>query len=650
MAPPENFEVNIIAQLLRAEPARPAKTGPSSSFWHRLHEEGLSEETITTFFTSRFRIPRVRLATNDGSGTGAAWHLQSRKAVGPLPTISHTLDILPEALARRHVCLPLHLQGKKLFLCMANPANLHAIHEVEFHTGYTVLPAVATRSEIWDEIERYYGVSQNPPPQVAPTSSATSELEWLQPEPLSVDLDEWSTCQAASEPPVVHLSNLILVEAMENFASDIHIEPGETEVRIRNRVDGMLRDSLVVSKAIHAGLVSRIKILANLDISERRRSQDGHIRARFRREGVRLRVSTLPTEFGEKVVLRILGSAKGIPAIADLGMEPDQIRQLQDAMTQPQGMILATGPTGSGKTTTLYSVLAAKRSRELNIVTIEDPIEYHLGGVNQVRVNPKAGMTFANCLRSILRQDPDVILVGEIRDLETAQIAFHASMTGHMVLSSLHTNTALGTVSRLLELGIEPFLLTSCVNLVIAQRLVRKVCLHCREPYEPPRGLLERIGWTDPEMHFVQGRGCLECSQTGYSGRIGLFEILPLTAGVQDALNRKADESELLAAARAAGMRLLREDAACKVRRGVTTLEEIQRVIHLSEEGFSPCPQCSALVQNSCSVCPSCLTQREQPCPACGHALEAGRKECPQCHRAAEARGAPEKRRGSWLH
>ncbi|MFQ5776554.1 MAG: ATPase, T2SS/T4P/T4SS family [Terriglobia bacterium] len=598
------------------------------SFWEILLEEkGVSEEWLAELFSRRLRVPRVRLA---------------------MEPIDRTGNLIPEALARRYLCLPLRLREKKLVLCLANPADLNAIREVEFHTGWCVSPVVATRSEIREEIERYYA-DPNPLADIAQNTWETQELEWFEPESPNLNLDEGASRRAAEEAPVVRLANLIIAEALTHQASDIHIEPSDNGVRVRNRVDGLLRDVLMVPKWIHAGLVSRIKILANLDISERRRAQDGQLGVRFRQQPVQVRVSTLPTRDGEKVVLRVLGAGHGIPSVSTLGLEPEDAERLLAAVAQPQGMILVTGPTGSGKTTALYSALAAKKTPELNIVTIEDPIEYHLDEANQVQVNPRAGMTFANCLRSILRQDPDVILVGEIRDQETAEIAFHAAMTGHMVLSSLHTNTALGSIYRLLELGIEPFLVSSCVNLVMAQRLVRKVCQNCCASYAPSATLLKRLAWGDQKTKFVRGTGCSECSQTGYLGRTGLFELLPFTPEVQEALNEKANEGHLLKVARASGMRLLLEDAIAKIKKGVTTVEEVVRVTYLREEAVSHCPGCRALVRPSYSACPYCLTQFQYLCSSCGQELKKGWKICPYCNRKTTLESAGEGERRRWL-
>ena len=586
------------------------------SLWDLLLETPkLPEDVLADLFAQQFRIPRVRLAEE---------------------AIDRGLEPLPEKLARRHACVPLRLEHGRLVVCLANPANLDAIREVEFHTGCTVAPVVATRTEVLAELDRAY-VGHGSLADVVRNTWESQELEWFHDDGEEIDLDESESRRAAEAGPVVRLVNLMIMEALRNFASDIHIEPGENEVHVRNRVDGLLRDVMVLPKWLHAGIISRVKILANLDISERRRSQDGHIGVNFRNKRVDLRVSTLPTRDGEKVVMRILGSGKGIPEIETLGMNSSDLQQLLTSVGQPQGIVLVTGPTGSGKTTTLYSALARRQSPDLNVVTIEDPVEYYLPGINQVQVAPKAGMTFANCLRSILRQDPDVILLGEIRDTETAEIAFRAAMTGHLVLSSLHTNTALGTVYRLMDLGIESFLVSSCLNLVVAQRLVRTICPHCRENYTPAEKNLERLGWEDAGHKFVRGKGCGECGRTGYSGRIGLFEALPLTPEVQDAIGQRAPDSTMQKVARAAGMRLLVEDAKDKIKAGVTTVEEVLRVVHLRDIVPVPCPSCKAMVQPNFAACPYCLAALRQVCGGCGAEMKKDWKICPFCNHATEA-------------
>jgi len=386
-------------------------------------------------------------------------------------------------------------------------------------------------------------------------------------------------------------------------------------------------------------VVSRLKILAKLDIAERRLPQDGRVSVRYQGRSVDLRVSTLPTHFGEKMVLRVLGGATA-PAIDSLGLSPDQQRLLESAIQQPQGMILVTGPTGSGKTTSLYALLAWYHRPEVNIVTVEDPIEFQLAGINQVQVNPKAGLTFASALRSILRQDPDVILVGEMRDRETVEIACQAAMTGHMVLSTLHTNSAIGAVTRMLDLGVDPGVLATSVTLVIAQRLVRRVCKECREEYEPGEAVRNRVGMFGPPTPVYRGRGCPACGGTGYSGRIGIYEFFRPTNAVKKLINERASEAEMRLAARQGGMAPLREDAIGKIKAGITSPDEVLRVVQVDENEM-PCPGCQALIEADFATCPYCRRNLKATCTACGQALRLEWTLCPYCNTSTTAEPKP---------
>src|SRR3990167_3928776 len=425
--------------------------------------------------------------------------------------------------------------------------------------------------------------------------------------------------------------NLVIQDGIKQGASDIRIEPTLHDVQVRTRVDGLLRDFMQVPKWLHGPLVSRLKILSKLDIAERRLPQDGRIKVNIENRGVDLRVSTLPTHFGEKVVLRVLGSGRAIPPTTSLGMKAEDLQTLKNATEQPQGMILVTGPTSSGKTTSLYSILNEKKNPAINIITVEDPIEFQLQGINQVQVNTKAGLTFAACLRSILRQDPNVILVGEIRDLETAEIAFHASMTGHLVLSTLHTNSTTATVARLLDLGVDPFLIGTSVNLIMAQRLGGGVCEPGQEPHQPSEKLLERLHLEGTDLAFFHGRGCDACSKTGYSGRVGVYELLRMTPTIKDLINRKAPESELRKAAVAAGTTLLLQAAMEKVKEGATSIEEVLRVIQLQEDEIIRCPNCGSLINLDFATCPYCLFSLKVVCEACGQELKPEWRICPYC-------------------
>jgi type II secretory ATPase GspE/PulE/Tfp pilus assembly ATPase PilB-like protein len=585
-------------------------------FWDvLLQEKNITEDKIADLFAQRLKIQRICMANE---------------------TLDPSLDIIPEQMARKNTYLPLALLDRKIVLCMANPVDMDAIREVEFLTGFSVSPVVSTRSEILDAINRFYADAHGLK-SLLKNAVESQELRVVQPEPVAVELDDVKSLEEAQQAPVVQLVNLILQGALREFASDVHIEGHETEVQVRYRVDGLLRDRMQIPKSLQAGITSRIKVLSGLDISEKRRPQDGHLCVTFQQKRVDLRVSTLPNRSGEKIVMRVLGSGKAIPTLNQLGMEASDLELLQHAISQSQGMILVTGPTGSGKTTSLYSALSAKRSKELNVITIEDPIEFHLPGVTQVQIATKAGLTFGSTLRSVLRQDPDVILVGEIRDEETAEIAFHAAMTGHLVLSSLHTNSALATIHRLLKLGIEPFLVGSSVNLVIAQRLVRTVCQNCATTYKPSMKLLARLGLNGQEGEFHRGKGCGKCGGSGYAGRLGLYEVLAFTPAVQEAIDQNLTGESLLEVARSAGMRPLLEDGLEKIKKGITTVEEVLRVVSVGEQAVIPCPDCGAPTRSNFLSCPFCLASLRKICRSCNQELESGWKICPYCAQPSDS-------------
>jgi type IV pilus assembly protein PilB len=520
-----------------------------------VRERQLPEETVADAFSTWLNMPRVRLDSILIDGDAA------RTVTG--------------RLARKHTCLPIRFKGTNLVLAMANPMDRRAIRDVELASSRGVSPVVASRSEILTRIDEHYG----------PADANATDTDFLirvtgGTDVLDLDLEQADPLQDGETTSPVRLCSQILVDAIKSRASDIHIEPGGQEMRVRLRIDGMLRDYIELPHWMCAALVSRLKILAKLDIANQRLPQDGRIKARTRDRRIDLRVSTLPTHFGEKAVLRLLGSGS-TPTLGALGLSLDERALFDDAVSQPQGLILVTGPTGAGKSTTLYSMLTSRPPTEVNIVTIEDPIEYQVPGASQVQVDVKAGLTFAGCLRAILRQDPDLIFVGEMRDLETAEIGFQAALTGHLVFSTLHTNGSLAAIERLLDLGIKPLLVTSATNLIVAQRLARRVCISCREPYLPPASALLKLHLRADSQEFVHGTGCQECGNTGYSGRVGIFEILRLTPRLKELINRRATESELKTAARDAGTRFLLEDALSKMREGLTTVEEILRVIRI---------------------------------------------------------------------
>ena len=582
-------------------------------------EERVPEEAVADAFTERLRLPRVRVAT----------FLLDEEA----------LRRVPERLARKHQCLPLVIEGRMLVLAMADPADYLAIQDIEFAANMTVKPMAATLSEILEGIDERYGAEDRIGTFLANVPDAP-DLTIVSEDPAGLSVDVADSVEATTVAPVVKMCNLLIYDALKSSASDVHIEPALHDLQVRMRVDGVLRDYTRVPKWLHGPVVSRLKILAKLDIAERRLPQDGRVNVQYQGRSVDLRVSTLPTHFGEKMVLRVLGGAKA-PAIDSLGLAPSQQRQLENAIQQPQGMILVTGPTGSGKTTTLYALLAWHHKPEVNIVTVEDPIEFQLAGINQVQVNPKAGLTFASALRSILRQDPDVILVGEMRDHETVEIACQAAMTGHMVLSTLHTNSAIGAVTRMLDLGIDSAVLATSLTMVIAQRLVRRICNECREEYEPGETVRHRAGLFGDHVPVFRGRGCPACGGTGFSGRIGIYEIYRPTNAVRKMINDRASEADLRMAARQSGMVPLREDAVAKIRAGITSPDEVLRVVQVDENEV-PCPGCKALIEVDFATCPYCRRNLKTNCRSCGQALRVEWTLCPYCNTSTAAETKPD--------
>ncbi|MBI3664596.1 MAG: Flp pilus assembly complex ATPase component TadA [Acidobacteria bacterium] len=587
-----------------------------------LSEHNITEEQLAQAFATHLRIYLVKLAAT--------------------PADPDAIKLVSETLARKHLCVPLRVEsdarhgdaggsGRRagLVLAMANPTDLAALQDVEFATGCQVKPVVATHGDIRDALARYYAPETYLDDLLRNATENTDELVLTGDE--EEELDEVQE-DSRKQGPAVKMVNLILLRGLRELVSDIHIEAGHDDATVRMRKEGLLRDCMKMPNWLQPAVVSRLKVLAKLDISERRRPQDGRIKVKYEQREMDLRVSTLPTHFGEKVVLRILGSGQQVPSPSSLGLKPEDLEVLKQAADQPQGLILVTGPTGSGKTTTLYSLLNEKLNPTINIITVEDPIEFQLAGINQVQVNHKAGLTFASTLRSILRQDPDVILIGEIRDLETAEIAFHAAMTGHLVLSTLHTNSTVATITRLLDLGVDPVLIASSLNLVVAQRLVRKICENCREEYQPTARQLERFHLEDSVWKFQHGRGCDTCGGTGYSGRQGIYELLRITPTLKELITHKAPEPELRRAAHNVGTSLLLDGALELVRTGTTTLDELLRVVQTEEDEARRCPKCSALVTAEFSTCPSCLHVLKCVCHSCKQELKPDWKICPFCN------------------
>jgi len=483
------------------------------------------------------------------------------------------LTILPEQAIRRYQVLPLRAEGDALVLGMVDPLDVLALDDIRRIADRDLIPAVITQDGFLHAVNQYPALE----------TSLDQVIQEIRPSEVGEDepgLDKLR--EIVDEAPVVRLVNLVLVQAVRQGASDIHVEPQETQVRIRYRIDGTLYNVMTAPKHVQAAGVSRIKIMATMNIAERRVPQDGRIELRVDGREIDLRVSTIPTVFGEKVVMRILDKRAALVGIDRLGLVGDDNQRFESLVTKPYGIILITGPTGSGKTTTLYAILNRLNKTEVNIITIEDPVEYQLAGISQVQINPKAGLTFANGLRSFLRQDPDIIMVGEIRDEETARIAIHAALTGHLVLSTLHTNDASGAVTRMVDMGIEPFLVSSSVIGVVAQRLIRVLCTRCRESYVPPAEVIARYGLAgpdDPAPTLYRAKGCEACNNIGYKGRIGLFEIMVMDDDVRNLVVKEVASDVIKRAGVAAGMRTLQQDGISKVLNGMTSLEEMLRVV-----------------------------------------------------------------------
>ncbi len=523
------------------------------------------------------------------------------------------VGLIPRPMAVSARVIPIAVQHGELILAMANPQDMHAIDMARFASGVEVSPRVAAAGEIAEAIEQLYTVSDSVD-QIIRNVAHNQGIEIVNG---GEEEDEEDTLQLKKKSelaPVVRLANSVIFQAVQARASDIHVEPKQHHTAVRNRVDGMLVPSMEFPHWVHASLVSRLKIMSGMDIAERRVPQDGRISLKLESRRIDLRVSTLPTKYGEKVVVRVLDSTLNVLSIRDLGFLPDDLRRVTGMLGE--GMLLMAGPTGSGKTTTAYSLLGELVTRGINIISVEDPIEYGMEGMNQVQVNPKTGLTFAKALRSILRQDPDAVFVGEIRDGETAEIAMRAAMTGHILLSSLHTNDAISTISRLVDLGVDGVLVASSLGGVISQRLLRLICSRCREQTEPDVETVGRLTQVLGEGHLsfalYKGRGCAYCQHTGYRGRIGAFEVLRVTGEVRELITRGASEAALREAAGNAGMKLMVEDGLEKVRQGLTTVAELDRVV-LMPTTHEPPP--------AAARCPGCQQPRHaewRQCPFCG--------------------------------
>ena len=495
--------------------------------------------------------------------------------LGEYPVDRAAVALLPGALCRRYTVLPIGFVDGAMVLAMANPGNVLALDDARAMSGLAVRPVVATHDDLMVAIDRYCRADEE-------IDELASAFEESQPDPLESDLSRIGD-YVEDDAPIVRFVNILVTQAIQDRASDIHIEPTENDLLVRYRIDGVLHEMQRSPKQIQSGVISRLKIMSDIDIAERRKPQDGRMSVMHNGRKIDLRVATLPTVWGEKVVMRILDNSTATLNLRDLSFLEDNFQTYQESYTKPYGMILVTGPTGSGKSTTLYATLHSVSRPEINVITVEDPVEYRLPGINQVQVNPKAGLTFASALRSILRSDPDVVLIGEIRDHETAQIAIEAALTGHLVLSTLHTNDAPSAVTRLIEMGIEPFLVGSALDCVVAQRLARRLCPKCKEAYTPAEVELiaARFPWSPGEEipTLYRPAGCSTCSRTGYKGRMALHEVMRVTEDIERLAVAHASAAEIQRTASEQGMVSLRDDGWTKVLLGDTSVEEILRVV-----------------------------------------------------------------------
>ena len=548
----------ISLQQLRQAQEEQRKSG--TNLGYALAKLGyISDNEITNFLSTQYRVPAVNLDEYE---------------IDPEMT-----KLVSKEVCEKHKIIPLSRSGSALVVAMADPTNLHAIDDIKFLTGFNVEPVVASEQGILGAIDRGYNASQAANYDDVLQEFADEDVEF------SFDAEDINVLELekqAEGAPVVRLVNAILLNAIKKGASDIHVEPYEKKLRIRYRVDGVLMEEMQPPLKMKAAIASRLKIMSQLDIAERRLPQDGRIKLKIGKgKEMDFRVSVLPTMWGEKIVLRLLDKSNLQLDMTKLGFDQKPLDDFQWAINQPWGMVLVTGPTGSGKTTTLYSALSDLNKIGVNISTAEDPVEYNLPGINQVQMHDEIGLNFAMGLRSFLRQDPDIIMVGEIRDFETAEIAVKAALTGHLVLSTLHTNDAPSTISRLLNMGVEPFLITASVNLVLAQRLARKVCQDCKAPIKVDKQVLVDFGFTDDQLsrgQIMKGQGCKTCNGTGYKGRVALYEVMRFGEQLKEMVQQGASTAELKAASIRQGMMTLRAAGIEKVIQGMTTTEEVGRV------------------------------------------------------------------------
>ncbi|MCW2777734.1 MAG: type secretion system protein [Frankiales bacterium] len=546
--------------------------------------------------------------------------------LGRTLVVPDAVRLLPRAVAERSGVLVIAKDGQRLTVATADPTNVMALDDVKLYTQAQELKVVvATESQVRDHLARAWSLSEDSSDMHTMFQEIGAEAE----------VEAEVSVQSVEAAPIVRLVDVVLADAVRARASDVHVEPQVGDLRIRYRVDGLLRDVMTVPKNATAAAVSRIKIVSGLDIAERRRPQDGRAKLVVDGMTVEARISTLPTLHGEKVVIRLLPRAENVPLLTHTGLTAQQQEVVGSALVQSQGLVLITGPTGSGKTNTLYAAIQQVSTPDRNIVTLEDPVEVQVAGITQVQVQAKSGLTFAAGLRSVLRQDPDIVLVGEVRDQETAELALQASLTGHLVLTTLHTNDAVSAITRLVDMGVAPFLVASSLSLVVAQRLVRKPCASCAAPYVPTPRTLSLLGLREADLTTatpLRGRGCADCGGTGYRGRTGIFEVLPISAHLRSVLLATPSEAAISAAARSQGMTTLRASAVAAAHRGETTYEEVLRATSVDADAGHRCPSCARALADDMVVCPWDGTALQKGlCTGCERPLVEEWSVCPWC-------------------
>ncbi|HMB80007.1 MAG TPA: ATPase, T2SS/T4P/T4SS family [Vicinamibacterales bacterium] len=639
----------------------------------------ITEEDLGTALTEHKRtgerlgvvLVRMNLATEKQIAKALAFQLGFPYInLAENPPDPGAVILIPKEVALKRVCVAVRLEKNLLTVAMSDPLLFSLVQDLEFQTGYRIKQVVATRGDITDAIQTGYpdkALMRTTPEaraELAVSERAQARARAGGPG-VEVPTNETALARRVEEEvfepvaglkerseaaPIIDLVDLVVKSAIKSKASDVHVEPMEKGVLIRHRLDGLLKEVMDLPKWVHEGLIARLKIMAGMDIAEKRLPQDGRLRSTAE-DGteVDFRVSTLRTLFGEKVVMRVLDHRKGVPALEEIGISATALEEVRDFLRHQHGMILVVGPTGSGKTTTLSSALKAVQSEKTNIITIEDPVEYQIPGVNQTQINDKIKLTFASALRSILRQDPDVILLGEIRDGETAKIAMQAAQTGHLVLSTLHTDNAPSVVTRLMDIGAEPYVIASALVGVIAQRLVRRLCMNCRRQYTPPAETLRLLNIAEADaaaIPFYKSVGCDQCNHTGYRGRIGIYEVMRVTDKLRRLITVKSTEDQLREAAVAGGMITLGEDGLAKVKSGITTPEELLRVVTEVREMRTLCSGCGSAVGVDFNACPQCGKRVGGGCPHCGRAMQPGWNFCPYCARStSEVKRAPKRLR-----